>query len=195
MRILPIKLRSFLDNAGKQTAAFAKKPRALLIAGLCGILLIFLSSVLSRSPADKSEGKAASGISAEEYRIALQRDVERIVTEITGDSSPTVMVTLESGMRYSYADATEITSSDSTGSTETASRSEARSYITVRTSDGGEQALLVAEQMPRIRGVAVICAGGDNEAIADKIYGAITAAFDITTKKVYIAGGNSNEKG
>lgn len=194
MRILPIRLKSFLEKAGERTADFAKKPKTLMIAGLCGILLIFASSLLPRSSEKNTSAAAETKITAEEYRDALQAEVCRIVTGITGDEAPTVVITLESGMRYSYADATEITSSDSTGSTDTASRSEIRSYITVRTSDGGEQALLITEKMPEIRGVAVICRNGDSEAIAEKIRGAVTAAFDITSKRVYIAGGSSYEK-
>lgn len=166
-----------------------------MAVGLCGILLIFVSSLFTGRPAKGNNSSESSGITAEEYREVLEKGVRQIVSDITGDRSPTVMVTLESGMRYSYADATEVTSSDSTGSTDTASRSETRSYTTVRTSDGGEQALLITEQMPKIRGVAVICLGGDDEAVAEKIRGAVTAAFDITTKRVYIAGGNSYEKG
>lgn len=193
--MLPTQLKSFLERASKKGTAFIKRPGALMAVGLCGILLIFVSSLFTGRPAKGNNSSESSGITAEEYREVLEKGVRQIVSDITGDRSPTVMVTLESGMRYSYADATEVTSSDSTGSTDTASRSETRSYTTVRTSDGGEQALLITEQMPKIRGVAVICLGGDDEAVAEKIRGAVTAAFDITTKRVYIAGGNSYEKG
>ena len=69
-----------------------------------------------------------------------------------------------------------------------------QSYITVKTADGGEQALLVTAEMPEVRGVAVVCRGGDDELINEKIKNAVTAALNITSKRVYIAGGTDNEK-
>ena len=48
--------------------------------------------------------------------------------------------------------------------------------------------------MPEVRGVAVVCRGGDDELINEKIKNAVTAALNITSKRVYIAGGTDNEK-
>ena len=45
-----------------------------------------------------------------------------------------------------------------------------------------------------MRGVAVVCEGGDDEIINEKITNAVTAALNITSKRVYIAGGSFNEK-
>ena len=69
------------------------------------------------------------------------------------------------------------------------SQSKKQSYITVKTADGGEQALIVTEFMPDVRGVAVICSDGNSEATAEKIKNAVTAALNITSKRVYISGG------
>ena len=60
----------------------------------------------------------------------------------------------------------------------------------MKTADGGEQALLITEQMPEIRGVAIVCEGGDNEIINEKIKNTVTAALNITSKRVYICGRN-----
>ena len=66
--------------------------------------------------------------------------------------------------------------------------------VLVTPADGGEQALLVTTEMPQVRGVAVVCEGGDDEIINEKITNAVTAALNITSKRVYIAGGSFNEK-
>ena len=101
-----------------------------------------------------------------------------------------MVVTLESGIRYSYASADETDTTSATGSTtDQSSESKKQSYITVKTADGGEQALIVTEIMPEVRGVAIICEGGNNEITAEKIKNAVTAALNITSKRVYIAGG------
>ena len=167
-----------------------QNPKLLIILGVCGILLILISSFFS-GDAEKQKSTADTvTYTAEEYCQTLQKDIKNIVTGITGDKNPTVVVTLESGIRYNYASADETDISSSTGSTtDQSSESKKQSYITVKTSDGGEQALIVTEIMPEIRGVAIICEGGNSEATAEKIKNAVTAALNITSKRVYISGG------
>ncbi len=166
-----------------------KNPKFLIIIGIIGILLIFLSSLGGDDK--KMQETAVTQISAEEYRNQLEKDIKNIVKGITGSNKVTVVVTLESGMRYKYADITEGSSADKTEDNTISSSSELKQgYITVKTADGGEQALLVTTQMPEIRGVAIVCLGGDNSVVAEKIENTVTAALNITSQRVHIAGGN-----
>lgn len=168
-----------------------KNPKALIILGIAGIVLIFLSSLGSQNEQSQNPDTLFTEFSVEDYRLKLTEDVEKIVKQITGNSDVTVVITLESGMRYKYADVTEGSSADKTENDTVSSSSESKQdYITVKTSDGGEQALLVTAQMPEIRGVAIVCVGGDNELIAEKIENTVTAALNITSHRVSIAGGN-----
>lgn len=172
-----------------------KNPKVLVAAGFIGIALICLSSFIGGG--DKSEKKILSGenITAEEYRVQLESSIEEIVKSITGNSNVKVVITLESGIKYSYADIKEGVSANKTESNLTSTSSESKqTYITVKSADGGEQALLVTTEMPEVRGVAIVCEGGDDEQINEKIQNAVTAALNITSKRVYIAGGKSNEK-
>ncbi len=171
-----------------------KSPRVIVAIGLAGILLIFLSSCFEGG---KNEAlPEAKEISVEEYREELENQVKTIVSGISGDENATVVLTLESGVRYSYVDSV---SADSTALKEENGDEESRekttrSFVTVRTSDGGEQALLVTETMPKVRGVAIVCVGGEDDVLSEKIENAVMAALDITSKRVYIAGGSSYEK-
>lgn len=170
-----------------------QNPKLLVILGISGIVLIFISSLFSGNN-NKAESSVASSVTytAEQYSEMLEEDIKNIVTGITGDKNPTVVITLESGIRYSYASADETDTSSSTGSTnDQSSESKKQSYITVKTADGGEQALVVTEIMPEVRGVAIICSGGNSEATAEKIKNAVTAALNITSKRVYISGGTN----
>lgn len=168
-----------------------KNPKVLMILGFIGIALIFVSSIFSSGDTNKEQVAQQTDYNAQAYREALENDVKNIVTGITGDKNPTVVITLESGVRYSYASAAETDTSSSTGSSsDQSSESKKQSYITVKTADGGEQALVVAEIMPEVRGVAIICSGGNNQSVVEKIQNAVTAALNITTKRVYISGGN-----
>lgn len=167
-----------------------KNPKFLILIGSIGILLILLSSFFTKNDPSPTQGTFTE-ISAEEYRKGLEESITEIVKGITGSKDVTVVVTLESGMRYKYADVTEGSSADKTEDNTVSSSSEMKQgYITVKTSDGGEQALIVTTQMPEIRGVAIVCAGGDNSVIAEKIENTVTAALNITSQRVHIAGGN-----
>ncbi len=187
-------LKSTLDRLKNAVGGGLKSPKMLILLGMVGLGLVLISSLLS---SDDNSAKVAEqkGVTVEEYRCSLQSEVERIVADITGDSSPTVVITLESGIRYSYADTTASDySNTSSASHSSQSGNSSHSYITVRSPEGGEEALLITELMPEIRGVAIICNGGDNQATAEKIEGAVKSALGITSKRVYIAGGNSYEK-
>ena len=170
-----------MDRLIEKITGAVKNPKILIAMGLTGILLICLPSFFGGKK--KTETKDSGEISIEEYRAGLEKNVEEIVSSITGSKNVKVVITLESGIIYSYADTNEGTSSESK-----------QSYITVKTADGGEQALLITTEMPQVRGVAVVCEGGDDEIINEKITNAVTAALNITSKRVYIAGGSFNEK-
>jgi len=165
-----------------------RSPKGLIIAGLVGILLIFFSSFIGGNE-KKEQVKTNAEITPEEYCLELEQDICDIVSGITGSKRVTAVVTLDSGIRYSYADTKEEISSDKNEKEHQSSNSELKEgYITVKTSDGGEQALLITTQMPEIRGVAIVCEGGDNPIINEKILNTVTAALNITSKRVYICG-------
>ena len=143
------------------------KPKILVTAGLLGIALIFISTLI---PSSKSAGGKAESISAEEYRKKAEENVKEIVAGITGDRDCTVVVTLESGVRYTYADSKESDTSAQTDKESEQNRSATKqSYITVKSADGGEEPLIVTEIMPEIRGVAIVCELGDSPGVAEKI--------------------------
>ena len=168
-----------------------RSPKLLVIAGIAGIALIFLSSLIADG--EKKEKTVSNGeFSTEEYRLQLEEDIEAMVSGITGSKDVTVVITLESGIRYSYADTKEQTTTYTTESERESSGSELKEgYITVKSADGGEQALLITAEMPQVRGVAIVCEGGDSELINEKIQNTVTAALNITSKRVYICGRKS----
>ena len=171
----------------EKIVARIRSPKALIIAGLIGIALIFLSSFGTEEK--KNQKVTGQEFSAEEYCDTLENQIEKMVKEITGSKNCSVVITLESGIKYSYADIREENSTAKTEKEEISSQEQLKSgYITVKNADGGALALLVTAEMPSIRGVAVVCDGGDDEFLNQKIQNAVTAALNITSKRVYICG-------
>ena len=172
-----------------------KSPKALVIIGVFGIFLIGISSIFGGDKKEVQTVEYAVNFSEEDYCEDLENKVKRIVTDITGDRKPTVVVTLKSGIKYSYADSLKEDDESRKGEkSEEKSKSSSKTYITVKSQDGGEEPLIITYAMPEIRGVAVICDEGDDAEINEKIKNAVTAAFNITSKRVFITGGATYEK-
>ncbi len=173
-----------MNNNIKKYITALKNPKTLIIIGIVGIALIFLSGL----PSDKEKATVSGeGFSVEDYKQSLEKDVKKLVKGITGSRNVTVVITLESGVNYSYAEATENKNEEKQAEQKSESKQE---YITVKNADGSETAILISKQMPEIRGVAIVCEGGDNAALNEKIQNAVMSALNITSKRVYIAGGN-----
>lgn len=173
-----------------------KNPKLLIALGICGIVLLLFSSLLGGKDKDEVNPTNTDTIKqAEEYRQSLEESVLKIVKGISGDKKATVVVTLENGVRYSYADSFDTTTSNSQGTnSQNESSSSSKTYLTFKNDDGGEEPLIITEIMPEVRGVAIVCEGGDDTVLAEKISNAVTAALNITSKRVYIVGGNNYEK-
>ena len=184
-----------MNKTIKKIYGLLKNPKLLIIMGACGVVLLIFSGGFGSQEETEVKSNQDTLELTENYRENLEESVLKIVKGISGDKNATVVVTLESGIRYDYADSYNETSSNSSNEkSKNESSSSSKTYLTFKNDEGGEAPLVVTEIMPEVRGVAIVCTGGDNEALAEKIKNAVTAALDITSKRVYIVGGNSYEK-
>jgi len=120
-----------MDRLIEKITAAVKNPKILIALGLTGILLICLPSFFGGSK--KNETVRGGEINVEEYRAGLEKSVEEIVSSITGSKSVKVVITLESGIIYSYADTNEGVSANKTGSGQESTSSESKqSYIPLK---------------------------------------------------------------
>lgn len=168
------------DSVKEKIAKILKDKKAskvILILGIVGIALIFISDISG----DKTESVAKDEFSSQEYSQLLEQSIRQTVQSICGDSSPVVMVTLDSGMVYEYAK--EIKEKGAEDSEKTSEESE-KTFITVRDKNGAEIPLVITAYMPKIRGVSIICSAGDED--TEKIKNAVCAALDIPSRKIYI---------
>lgn len=169
----------------------------IFIAGIIGIVLILLSYFMFDGDKSGKSGKDTAASSplttSEEYTRQLEEKLTKIVSGITGSDNVTVMVTLESGTEYVYANDVKssagVSEANASGSSAAAKTDELEeNYILVDTSDGGQVALLLTELAPTVKGVVVVCDGGSNEQVQKKVSSAVTTALDITSKRVCVTG-------
>lgn len=161
-----------------------KSSKFLLIAGIVGILLIYFSTFSTKQGSqelEKTESKTS--FSVLEYEEYLEKEIGEIVSAISGDTSAVVTVTLDCEVSYVYAD--EVKQNNQKGKDNSTENTE-QTYITVTDSNGGENPLIVTAYMPKVRGVAIVCKA-QNQGVIDNIEGAVMAALDITSRKIFIS--------
>ena len=161
-----------------------KSGKILFIAGIVGIALIYLSTAFSEKGQEKTDAKKEeTSFLASEYREDLERQVKEIVTAISGDTAAVVTVTLDTEVTYVYADEKK---QNNESATDTAIEETEQTYITVTDSNGTERPLIVTTYMPKVRGVAIVC-NLQSAQIEENIQGAVMAALDITSRKIFIS--------
>ena len=152
--------------------------RVLLWVGLAGMLLIGLSELL---PSRNSEESAAAvTLTASQVEQALEQRITALLRQVEGVGSCRVMVTLESDARAVYA-ADTVSSAGADGSTTLS-----ESYLTVDT-DAGPVGLLLTRIQPTVKGVAVVCDGGDSDAVRQQVIQVVATAFHISERRVCVA--------
>lgn len=186
--------KSFLDKV----AGNEKGRRIIVVAGIIGIALILLSNFIPSVSGKKTE-ESGREITSEQYARNLETQLSDVIASISGVGTSKVMVTLASGVEYIYANE-ESKNSDISEDIQGETRSRVQQsddvqqkYIIVDSPDGGKQALVQTEILPRVQGVVVVCEGGDQPAVQQSIIDAVTTALDISSTRVCVtklSGGN-----
>ncbi len=145
--------------------SFIKKRKTTIIIifmAFLGIILVFSGS--KDSPQKENETSNSNNDSS--YAYELENKLEELINNISGVSGVNVMITLESGNEYVYAsDDTEL----------------AQKHVIV---DDG--LVCVTEKYPKIKGVAVVCKGGENSVIKTKITELVCSVLGIYSTSVYV---------
>lgn len=139
---------------------------------LIGVLLLLWSNLI---PQEKPA--SASEYTIQYYTEILEQRITALCTSINGIQEAAVLLTLESGSEYVYAQNTSSSGQD-TG---------AWDYVIIQQGDG-EAAVMVTEIFPKVRGVAVVCTGGDSAAVQQTITELLSASLGISSNRIRVAG-------
>lgn len=153
-----------------------KIPKGLLlvITGLAAGLFLLLYPGKSVSENEKT---AFVYSSSDEYRKTLEKDVTRIISEMSGIGGCSVMITLKSGYEYYYASNQQMSESEN--------GKDSRKEYLLADAGSTEQPVLIEERMPKVDGVAVVCPGIDASA-EYRIINVISALFDIPSNRISV---------
>lgn len=166
----------------------------IIVIGVIGILMIGVSEMMPSKGAKskQEENMSVKDVSFDQqsYINALEEKVLELVTSINGVGNAKVMITLDSTFEYKYATTLESVKDFSDGNIDGSAGSKHESqkeeYVYIEDSSGRKQALLISQVLPRIKGVVVVCEGGDTLAVRNNVINAVTTALGVYSNNVYV---------
>lgn len=175
-------LNKFASN--KKTLTF------IIILGIAGIVLIGISEIFSNKPSDnKSESTKPDNqitFDQDDYTAALEQKLYEIVGAIDGVGDAKIMITLDSSFEYRYAMTKETVTDSPQSSGSGGHQSLKEEYVYIENADGKRQALLISQVLPKIKGVVVVCEGGDTLAVRNNVINAISTVLGTYSNNVYV---------
>lgn len=153
-----------------------KKTFICFIAGLLGILLIFASEAFSKT-SKKSDTANKEYVS---YSNEMEEKLADIISKVEGAGKTKVFLTIEESEEYVYAQ------DISTDRKDNNKINDDKKYVIVD-GNGGKDGLLIKTVNPKIRGVAIVCEGGDDPVVQQRIYSCVSASLGISTARISIS--------
>ena len=160
---------------------YAKKDRKFLwlaVGAVVGIGLLIWGSVGGGTEEAETEAVWSDTTpDPAEYAASVETQVVEICSRVKGAGAVEAVVTLTGGYRAVYA-------------TDSQSSSSGYKSSTVLTGSGSEEAaILIGYENPEIAGIGIVCEGAESAAVRAQILSLVSAAFDVSTNKIYIASG------
>lgn len=137
--------------------------------GVLAMLLILLSELFPQEAAPAS-GTEKTQLPSE-YQAQLESRLEKLISQMEGAGKTTVMVTLESSEEMIYA-----------MDTQSGQMQEQQTHVLLE--DG--TALTETVYQPQIRGVAVLCEGGDDTRVVARITEIVSALLDVPSNRICV---------
>lgn len=159
-----------------------KKDKKLLLtvaAGILGIVFIVISEFIPKSSYKKVETGEQNKNSVSSYEETLEKRLESIISSVDGAGRVQVMVTLDTSEQTQYA---KDEKENSKSGDKTSEKSYEKKYVL--TDDDSGVVLKTTE--PEVRGVIVVCDGGDNAAVKNGITSAVRAALSVDSNKITV---------
>ena len=161
------------------------KKKLLAVSFLvAGALTLILSETAENEPTSQAVTPTVTQSTASDYVEDLENRLISIISSIDGAGETKVMITLESGSEdiylhdYDYGE-----NIDPNGKNIIERKDE---YVIVD-GDSGEEGIVVRIAEPKIRGVAVVCKGGDSDSVRVRIIETVTALLNINSTSVSVA--------
>ena len=142
---------------------------------LCGIYFVSFKKGKTSKNSDVSTQEASSTM---EYVTALENKLASVLSNISGVSKVSVIITLEEGFSYKYATDTE-TKTIVSGGTET-------TVVTETVIMVSNQPVVEKEIYPNIKGVVVVAKGAENVSVKMNIVSAVETVLKVEPNRITV---------
>lgn len=136
---------------------------ALIGGALLGVILLLAGGTRSDTPT----AQTVEVTDTEAYVQAMEEKIRELCRRVEGVGEVSVAVSLESGWRRTYG-------------------KESGSYLSVASLSGSGQVCL-SEEPPVIGGIAIVCDGGGDPEVRQRLINLLRAAYGIGSNKIYVA--------
>jgi len=144
-----------------------KSAAAVILMAAAGIILLVFSGFAGEKENANTYQEAGF------YTEYLENRIAGLCNSVEGVADAAVFLTMDCSSEYVY------------------SRENGSDFL-ILTGNNGEEAVLLQEIYPRVRGIAVVCAGGDVPRVREVLTEILSAALDLPSHKIRIAGGAKN---
>lgn len=147
------------------------------------ILFIFITTFFEEDEEVIQTSNTTQVDPIDEYKQQLETDILSMLSQMQGVGEVKVVITLENGVENFYVTEESFTNDISIDSKRNTGDT---SILLVEDTNGKKQALLKTSVQPTVRGVVVVCQGGDNMLIVARVTQAIKALLNISSTKIYV---------
>ena len=170
-----------MEKLKKLKTAFQteKRVRVLAVLGIVGVLLICLSEFISFTP-KKEDIQTETQIT--DFCENTEEKLEAILAQMQGADRVRVLVTLESSDEKIYAADAK---TDTKSGADSQQKSTDEKYVLIDKSNG-DDGILLKTNAPKVKGVIVVCDGGDDPSVVKQITDAVSAALGIGANRISV---------
>ena len=167
-----------------------KKTALFVLIGFTAVMLIFFSEFIDEDNRTKTQSNCTQTPTSVDYCEYLEEKVQEIVESIEGAGTTKVMITLSETTEYVYAtNGKNVRKSDENSDDSTTEND----YVIID-DNNNDAGLLIKTIEPKVRGVAVVCEGGNDSSVQRQIYSAVSAVLNISTSRISISKLNKEDK-
>ena len=184
-----------INDIGKKLIDSFGIPKLLLVVA-AGIVLIALSTGdmstrKKEKPKEVENTMDMESDTEDEYTKKLERQFESVLANVSGVGRVKVMITLDtSSEKVTLSDPVykneSVNETESDGSVRSQTNSESSPQTVFSEKDDIKDPYVVKEIEPVIKGVLVVCEGGDNDSVKKEITSAAEVLFGLESHKIKV---------
>ena len=160
-----------------------KKLLFILLLGVSGIILIVFSSSESKENVDTKNTFEITTFNEFDYTADLEKKLIEMITLISGAGNAKVIITLDCDYETVYAKDVSLSTDDN-------STDEDSEYIIID-QENNQSGLLLKTVTPKVRGVAVVFEGGDNQYVRNAVREMLKAVLEVGVNQISVSKLNS----